>query len=217
MLCQQTSGHYLALLSGNRFDMTARFIAALIAVFLCFGWTPARAETAAKTLGTELLTRASEARAAAADHVTNQRYMVIIDYRLHSAIPRFYLVDLRDNTARAFLTAHGKGSDRDHDGLADTFSNTNGSKMSSLGSFVTGDTYYGRHGLSLKMHGLDPSNDRALERAIVIHGAAYVNPSRAVLGRSWGCPALSEKVAERIIPMIKNGVFIYAVGPPARP
>ena len=84
--------------------------------------------------------------------------------------------------------------------------------MTSLGAFVTGRTYYGAHGLSLKLKGLSPQNDRAEERLIVIHGADYVSPARNVLGRSWGCPALERAVAERIIPLIKGGSFLYVVG-----
>ena len=71
-----------------------------------------------------------------------------------------------------------------------------GSKMTSLGTYVTAETYYGKHGLSLRLDGLDKENSRARERAIVIHGADYVTPDRTKMGRSWGCPALERKVAE---------------------
>ncbi len=145
--------------------------------------------------------------------VSNPDFVTIIDYRQHSSDPRFYLIDQRDNTADVFLVAHGKGSDLDHDGYATQFSNTPNSKMTSLGAFVTGEQYYGRHGISLKLHGLETRNDQAEARYIVIHGAAYVNPARSKMGRSWGCPALEQEVAKELIPQIKGGSFVYIVGP----
>ncbi|MEM6534146.1 MAG: murein L,D-transpeptidase catalytic domain family protein [Pseudomonadota bacterium] len=185
---------------------------------ICFGLLaalPAGADHAVDLVGAELLGQADLARQSAGRNVLKQDYMVVIDYRLPSSSARFFLVDLQDRTAEAFLVAHGRGSDPDFDGMAQHFSNIPNSKMTSLGRFVTGETYYGRHGLSLRMHGLDPSNDKAEARAIVIHGADYVSPGRAVLGRSWGCPALERKVAEKLIPDIAGGVFIYAIGPAA--
>lgn len=201
--------HWPIILPGMVFRLVPALLASLSALWLALG---ASATPAADMMGRDLLDAALNARSSAGDVVRNDRYMVVIDFRLHSSVPRFYLVDLSDETALAFLTAHGRGSDPDHDGMADRFSNTNNSKMTSLGRFVTGETYYGRHGLSLRMRGLDPSNNNAEARAIVIHGAAYVSPDRAVLGRSWGCPALETQVALKLIPQIANGVFVYAVG-----
>ena len=110
------------------------------------------------------------------------------------------------------LVAHGRGSGDD---LARRFSNQPGSLQSSLGTFLTGTTYYGKHGLSLRLQGLDPGvNDRAAERAIVVHGAPYVDaalvPRLGRLGRSQGCPALSPAVAARIIDLIRGGSVLYA-------
>ncbi len=165
-----------------------------------------------QNMNATLLNRALEARDAHASDIHNDRYMVVIDYRKPSSVPRFFLVDLQEETVENMLVAHGKGSDPDHDGMADKFSNTPDSKMTSLGSFVTGPTYYGRHGLSLRLIGLEKRNDKAEARAIVIHGAEYVDRGRKKLGRSWGCPALSNADAQRVIPLIKDGVFVYAVG-----
>lgn len=172
----------------------------------------AAGDSATHLLGRALLDEALAAKALAATEIRNDRYFSVIDYRAPSSVPRFFLIDTRDMSSEAFLVAHGRGSDPDHDGMAEQFSNIEGSKMSSLGAFVTGRTYYGQHGLSLKLQGLSPQNDLAEQRLIVIHGADYVSPSRALLGRSWGCPALQRDVAERIIPLIKNGTFLYAVG-----
>lgn len=164
-------------------------------------------------MGDSLWEEAVVAHERFADKVGNDDYMVVIDYRRHSGEPRFFLVDMKSGSAEAFLVSHGRNSDKDHDGIADTFSNISGSKMSSLGSFVTAETYYGKHGLSLRMDGLERQNDAARARAIVIHGADYVTPKRAKMGRSWGCPALEQAVAQDLIPKIADGVFVYTRGP----
>ncbi|MEL6724312.1 MAG: murein L,D-transpeptidase catalytic domain family protein [Pseudomonadota bacterium] len=173
---------------------------------------PAQADPAEQVLGLALLEEALAAKADAKSEIRNDRYFSVIDYRAPSNVPRYFLIDTKDMSVEAFLVAHGRGSDPDYDGIADQFSNIEGSKMTSLGAFVTGNTYYGAHGLSLKLKGLSPQNSLAEQRLIVIHGADYVHADRAVLGRSWGCPALARDVAERIIPLIKGGTFIYAVG-----
>ena len=172
----------------------------------------ALAAPASDLIGETLLRDALNAKADADSEIRNDRYFSIIDYRAPSNVPRYFLIDTGDMTAEAFLVSHGRGSDPDYDGMADRFSNIEGSKMSSLGAFVTGKTYYGAHGLSLKLKGLSPQNDLAEQRLIVVHGADYVTPDRAVLGRSWGCPALERDVAERVIPLIKGGSFLYVVG-----
>ncbi len=193
--------------------MSARrkLLALAIIVSGLFGLS-AHADPAAEIVGPELLREALVARTEAAGAISNTNYLSIIDYRAPSRVPRFYLVDMRDMSATAHLVAHGKGSDLDHDGMADQFSNIEGSKMTSLGAFTTGATYYGAHGLSLKLNGLGPDNDQARQRRIVIHGADYVSPSRQILGRSWGCPALENGAAQMIIPLIKGGSFLYVVG-----
>ncbi len=185
----------------------------IIAALLLSSWSlVAAAEPAAKLLGDALLQEALAAKADARSEIGNDRYFSVIDYRAPSNVPRYFLIDTKDMSAERFLVAHGRGSDPDYDGMADTFSNIKDSKMTSLGAFVTGRTYYGAHGLSLKLKGLSPQNDLAEERLIVIHGADYVTASRNVLGRSWGCPALERAVAQRIIPLIKGGSFLYVVG-----
>jgi hypothetical protein len=107
--------------------------------------------------------------------------------------------------------AHGRGTGENE---ARRFSNEPGSHRSSLGLFVTRDTYVGRHGRSLRLLGLEPGvNDRALERAIVLHGADYVSEKFAALhgrlGRSFGCPALALEVAQRVIDVIRGGTPLF--------
>ncbi len=190
------------------FDFRALCFAVAVMIF----GGGAQAQPAEDLLGPTLLEEALSAKATAISEIRNDRYFSVIDYRAPSNVPRYFLIDTQDMSAEAFLVAHGKGSDPDYDGIADRFSNIEGSKMTSLGAFVTGATYYGAHGLSLKLKGLSPQNSLAEKRLIVIHGADYVNEARTVLGRSWGCPALERDVAERVIPLIKGGTFIYAVG-----
>jgi hypothetical protein len=113
--------------------------------------------------------------------------------------------------------AHGKGSGEN---ATERFSNTLGSRMTSLGVFLAADTYNGQHGLSLRLDGLEPGfNDRARERAIVIHGASYVNEAiigaMGRLGRSWGCPAVRPEVAKKLIDAIKDGSLVVAFYPDA--
>ena len=187
-----------------------RLIAPLI--FSLFTTTQAVAAPDIPGIDQLLLEEALEARDSYGETVREERYLSIIDYREPSDEARYYLVDMQARSAERMLVAHGKGSDPDHDGMADRFSNTHGSKMTSLGAFVTGKTYYGQHGLSLRLHGLEAQNDAAFARLIVIHGADYVAADRARLGRSWGCPALSRADAERVIPLIEGGTFVYVLG-----
>ena len=113
------------------------------------------------------------------------------------------------------LVAHGKGSGEN---LAQHFSDDMDSHQSSLGLFVARDTYIGNNGYSLRLDGLEPGfNSRARERAIVMHGASYVDAGFAAkqgrLGRSWGCPALREAVAHNVIDVVRGGGVIFAYYP----
>ena len=113
------------------------------------------------------------------------------------------------------LVAHGRGSG---EGLATHFSNDVGSRQSSLGLFVTLDEYVGRHGRALRLRGLEPGvNDRAFERALVIHGADYVSDAFGArhgrLGRSFGCAALGRDAAPKVIDRIRGGSAVFAYYP----
>lgn len=145
--------------------------------------------------------------------------LTVIDYSRPSTSPRLWVFDLE---SRALLyeelVAHGEGSGGN---LPTQFSNTAESHQSSLGLFVTEDTYVGRNGYSLRLNGLDRGfNDRARERAIVMHGAPYVNAAIAQaqgrLGRSWGCPALREAIARDLIDRVKGGSLLFAYYPDQR-
>ena len=144
--------------------------------------------------------------------------LAFIDYSRPSTEPRLWVFDLADNRLLyEEVVAHGRGSGEN---LAKIFSNVSGSHASSLGLFLTRETYQGRNGYSLRMEGLEPGvNDAAMARAIVMHGAPYVDPQAATkqgrLGRSFGCPALREAVARGVIDVMKGGQFVFAYYPDA--
>ncbi|MBM4220028.1 MAG: murein L,D-transpeptidase catalytic domain family protein [Gammaproteobacteria bacterium] len=144
--------------------------------------------------------------------------LAFIDYSRPSTEPRLWVFDLASNRLLyEEVVAHGRGSGEN---LAKVFSNVSGSHTSSLGLFLTGETYQGRNGYSLRMEGLEPGvNDAAMERAIVMHGAPYVDPQSAAkqgrLGRSFGCPAVREAIARGMIDVLKDGQFVFAYYPDA--
>lgn len=145
----------------------------------------------------------------------SKEILTLVDFSKPSTEERFYVFDMRHKKLLfTSLVSHGKNSGGNY---ATSFSNKTGSLKSSLGFFLTENTYQGRNGYSLVLNGLEKGiNDRAKERAIVIHGAAYSNPSVIAssgrLGRSFGCPALPLAVSKPIINTIKGGslLFIYA-------
>jgi hypothetical protein len=141
--------------------------------------------------------------------------LTVIDYSLPSTEPRLWVLDLeRGEVLYHELVAHGRGTG---DTYATKFSNLNDSHQTSLGLFLTGGTYTGGNGYSMILKGLDKGfNDRAEARHIVMHGAWYVSEAQARaqgrIGRSWGCPALSETMAPRVIDAIKGGSFVFSYG-----
>jgi len=140
--------------------------------------------------------------------------ITIIDYSMPSNEERLWVIDLVNiKVLYRCLVSHGRNSG---DLMAENFSNVPGSYASSPGFYSTGETYKGKHGLSLKLDGLEKGiNDKARERAIVVHGANYVSPGfirdNGRLGRSLGCPAVPEELSKEIIESIKGGscFFIY--------
>jgi hypothetical protein len=142
--------------------------------------------------------------------------LAVIDYSLPSTRPRLWVFDVQDGQLLfKELVAHGRNTgERD----ANRFSNAEGSRMSSLGLYLTADAYDGINGYSLRLHGLDAGfNDNALARAIVMHGAPYVSEAFAArfgrIGRSWGCPAVRQEVARSVIDTLKGGALLFAYYP----
>ncbi|MCO4793138.1 MAG: murein L,D-transpeptidase catalytic domain family protein [Bacteriovoracaceae bacterium] len=136
----------------------------------------------------------------------------LVDFTLHSKHKRGWLINLKTGKAEAMHVSHGKGSGNGS-GRAVRFSNTNDSKMSSLGLYLTAETYYGSNGYSLRLDGLESSNSAARPRAIVMHGADYMSSSfirnNGRSGRSWGCPAIAQSLKKRVINSLKGGSLFY--------
>ena len=142
--------------------------------------------------------------------------LTVIDYSKPSTEPRMWVYDLRSR-ALLFqeLVSHGRGSGKT---MSTTFSNKAESNMTSLGLFRTAETYVGHNGYSLRLDGLERGvNDHARDRAIVIHGAPYVDAATAkangYLGRSLGCPAVRPAVARQLIDAVKGGGLLFAYYP----
>lgn len=142
--------------------------------------------------------------------VTNQNYLTLIDFDLPSTQERMYVIDLKTASVSTYLVAHGKNSGENY---ATRFSNTVGSNMSSLGVYLTGKDYYGDHGLSMFLRGMESTNSNAEVRSIVFHAADYVSYSfidfYGRLGRSWGCPAVNPQFREELVSKLKDGSVFY--------
>lgn len=146
-----------------------------------------------------------------------KEYLTIIDFTQDSSKRRFFLLDLeKKEIIYNDFVAHGMKSGEKE---AEYFSNEENSHQSSLGFYLTAETYYGSNGYSLRLDGLDKGlNDNARKRDIVMHGASYVS-ERSIeetgrIGRSWGCPALRPDITNEVIDKIQGGnlVFVYAKG-----
>lgn len=142
----------------------------------------------------------------------NKNILTLIDFTKPSTDKRFFVLDLKQKKVLfSSYVSHGRNSGEN---FATSFSNQDGSYKSSLGFFVTENTYQGKNGYSLVLDGLEEKiNDRAKQRAIVIHGASYSDPaliaSSGRLGRSLGCPALPLSVSKQVINTIKGGSLLY--------
>ena len=140
--------------------------------------------------------------------------IAIVDFSIPSSQPRMQILDIASGKSRSLLVAHGSGSDPGHTGFLHKFSNQPDSNASSQGAFVTADYYVGKHGRSQRLIGLDPTNNNALERAIVVHGAWYANadmiPAHGKLGRSQGCFAVGETELAGLFDQLGQGRMIYA-------
>jgi hypothetical protein len=173
---------------------------------------PARA--AAAGVSPDLLGRAKAALDRYRGEIANPDLIAIADFSRPSHMARFHLVDIARGRATSHLVAHGRGSDPNHTGWLERFSNGFGSNATSAGAYRTDGFYTGAHGRSIRLSGLDSSNDNALARGIVVHGAWYVSPAMAashgVLGRSEGCFALAAASLEEVLARLGPGHMIYA-------
>ncbi|MCC2980398.1 MULTISPECIES: murein L,D-transpeptidase catalytic domain family protein [unclassified Sphingomonas] len=140
--------------------------------------------------------------------------IVIADFSAPSSQRRFHFIDLVSGKSVSKLVAHGSGSDPSHTGYLQRFSNLNGSNASCEGAFLADNYYVGKHGKSQRLIGLDPTNNNALARAIVVHGAWYSNEdmlrTHGRLGRSQGCFAVGERELAEVFERLGQGRMIYA-------
>jgi len=138
----------------------------------------------------------------------------IADYGLHSARPRFHFVNLDRDEVQSYHVSHGMGSDPQHDGWLKQFSNNEGSNATSRGAYVTWEWYQGRYGTSVRLGGLDQSNEAALRRYIVMHRADYAESSHLErygrLGRSNGCFAMGEEQFRIALMNLSGGRLLFA-------
>jgi L,D-transpeptidase catalytic domain len=169
---------------------------------------------AAPAVSAGLLTRAMAALDRHHDKIPNRDLIAMADFAQPSRLPRFHLVDAGSGRISSYLVAHGRGSDPNHTGWLERFSNGFGSNATSSGAYRTDDFYMGAHGRSLRLSGLDATNGNALDRGIVVHGAWYVSQdiaaSHGVLGRSEGCFALATRSLEEVFVRLGPGHLIYA-------
>ena len=161
--------------------------------------------------------RLARARASYEKHRSSLRHTDIVgiaDFSRPSREARFFLLDTNTGRVAKHLVAHGRGSDPDHSGFLERFSNAVGSEASSAGGYVTGDYYHGKYGRSMKVKGLDWTNSNAAARAIVVHSAWYAEPDQVEahgkLGRSEGCFALSYDSLQEVLARLGPGRFLYA-------
>ena len=157
----------------------------------------------------------ARAKAALEQHQVWPRDVIgIADFSKPSSEERFHVVDLQNGTVQSHLVCHGRGSDPAHSGYLERFSNNFGSYATSSGTYTTADYYQGKYGLSLRVRGLDWSNNNAEARAIVIHNAWYAEPEmiqqHGMLGRSEGCFAMPKSSQYEVMRRLAGGRMIYA-------
>lgn len=176
--------------------------------------TPVARIAAPRDVNPVLFNRALAALEWHGDKIPNRDLIVIADFTPSSSSPRLQVINLMSGATRDLLVAHGSGSDPTHSGFLQRFSNVPSSECTSSGAFVTRDEYFGQHGKSRRLMGLDPTNNLAYERAIVVHGAWYSNPDMiekyGKLGRSQGCFAVAENQIDSLVTLLGEGRMIYA-------
>ncbi|WP_128891100.1 murein L,D-transpeptidase catalytic domain-containing protein [Erythrobacter sp. HKB08] len=138
----------------------------------------------------------------------------IADFGLRSSEPRFHFVDLERGVVDSYLVSHGDGSDPEHDGWLNWYSNEHNSHCTSKGLYMTYGWYTGRYGTSIRLEGLDPTNSNALDRAIVMHRAQYAEPEHVEkwgrLGRSNGCFAMGDADFKLALLKLGGGRVLFA-------
>lgn len=161
-----------------------------------------------------LLKRAFAALQQHRDAIEYRDVIALADFSLSSRQARLHLLNCADGSVTSHLVAHGRGSDPAHTGWLQRFSNEPHSYATSAGAYRTSDTYFGAHGRSMRLEGLDTTNSNAAARALVVHGAWYVSQAMiaqwGMLGRSEGCFAVSQGSLDEILTRLGPGRLLYA-------
>ncbi|MGE4131853.1 MAG: murein L,D-transpeptidase catalytic domain family protein [Bdellovibrionales bacterium] len=162
-----------------------------------------------KEVPTGVLTKAILFFHANRDLIPNKTYLTAVDFSRHSRRARLFLINMEDGSVLSLHTSHGKGSDTNNDGYAERFGNTPESGKTSLGFYLTAETYQGKNGYSLRLDGLSKSNSNVRSRAVVMHTGDYVVEQPVKQGRSLGCLVIAREYHEQIIDLVKEGSLIY--------
>jgi hypothetical protein len=164
--------------------------------------------------GDALVATAKAGLARSGHRIAHWDVVGVADFGKPSRLPRFHMVDMASGRVETLLVAHGRGSDPQHTGWLQSFSNLPGSAATSQGDYLTGDYYVGEHGRSMRLHGLDATNCNAEERAVVVHSAWYAEPNMVVrqgrLGCSEGCFAVSAADLPRVLDRLGPGRLLIA-------
>jgi len=167
-----------------------------------------------KTSKDQLLTRARASLDRLSSQFALRDRVAIADFTVHSREPRLHIVDLIGGQVFSYLCAHGKGSDPEHSGYLQRFSNQEGSLATSRGAYMTGPMYDGVHGRAMRLIGLEPDNYNADPRAIVIHAADYVGENHIAtwgkLGRSEGCFVVAPHMLAQVLALLGPGRMLFA-------
>jgi hypothetical protein len=174
----------------------------------------ARERAGAAPVAPGLLRRALDALERHRGSIDQRDSIGIVDFSLPSRTPRFHVVNVAAGATTSYLVAHGRGSDPAHTGWLERFSNEPRSRATSAGAYRTDGYYVGDHGRSMRLVGLDVTNDNAASRAIVVHGAWYVSDEivarSGMLGRSEGCLAVANSSLNEVLSKLGPGHLIYA-------
>ncbi len=149
------------------------------------------------------------------DHIARKDQIYLVDFKQHSSRPRLFRLDMASGEVEAWRTAHGRNSDPAHTGFAERFSNVMDSGQSSIGAYATAGMSSGaKHGANVLLDGLEPTNNEARDRAIIVHAADYCEPAflarEGKLGRSLGCFALSQADLGVLRPAMDAGRLLFA-------
>lgn len=175
---------------------------------------PAPAPAPAPANDAAILAAARAGLARVGGRIAAHDVVAVADFGRPSSQPRLHLVDVAGGKVASLLVAHGRGSDPGHTGWLKAFSNVPGSDATSQGAFLTGAYYDGAHGRSMRLDGLEASNNNARERGIVVHSAWYVGDnvvqSHGMLGRSEGCFAVSQADLPQVLNRLGPGRLLVA-------